>query len=387
MKLFKRVIVAVLSLTLVIILSPPRVNAQGLGTLLALGKLLTESAKAVEVFAVAVERLLESGTRVYDLIAARKAESRLKEISAQTSILIGVQSVRVVDRIDRYLAQPTPENWKRFQDGLPDVLRLVNDLLQDVQKERSGFIVEQQAAFEEFVASLSRRHSLLTELLATPAPQSKEEIDALRLVREQYAQLMNSLRRANRAISIYVNSIEPAKSKEQTGHLDVPQDRAISEAQNRTNQAENVFSIKGPNDERFPLIIEVTGTYKPDGNSLSISIAKMVIEVDPKGTMKEVATPLITLERCGVLPGGYFEVRKHTSANAQNFLVWPMTNVSVKKRIVSQNYSRRLPISQDSATDDWFCVFVRNDLDGKTRYIHASNRSLKCSKCDSFPIE
>ena len=198
---------------------------------------------------------------------------------------------------------------------------------------------------------------------------------------------MNSLRRVNRAISIYINSIEPAKSKGQTGHLNVPRDQATAQAQNQINQAENFFSIKGPNDDTFPIMIEVTGTYKPDGNWLSIMIAKMVIAVDSKRTKKEVAAPLITLEQCGVLPGGYFEVREHTSAHAQNFLVWAGTKVSGRKKIVSQNYSRRLPISKDSAPDDWFCVFVRDDLDGKTRYIHASNRSLKCSKCDSPLIE
>jgi hypothetical protein len=151
-----------------------------------------------------IKHMIITGASGYDSVKARNTLSRLRDISARTSDLMTVQRIRVLNPIEEYLSHPDPSRWPGVTDGLDEVLIKVKDVLGDVKKERSDFVLE--AEYERMLVALSGRENILQKLMQIEPPTSPEELSILREVHMEYERLVHNLREAKFALNEYIKA-------------------------------------------------------------------------------------------------------------------------------------------------------------------------------------
>ncbi len=148
------------------------------------------------------DKLIGTGTKTYDMLAARKARSHLVDLNASITQLMVAQHAYVAVSIDEYLDRPSPAAWAGVTDRLKLVLDHVVPLLAEVKAERSDFVLT--PGYEQMFAGLTARQSVLEKLIALPPPATPEELAALKDAGENYKVLIENLGRANAALAKYV---------------------------------------------------------------------------------------------------------------------------------------------------------------------------------------
>jgi len=189
-------------------------QSQPLAVLTAIAKALSDAAEAVGKFAESLEKATRAGLRTYDLVAARRAADRLKEIGGRAAMLPMEQRIVVLDPLETYLRDATEAldrgaplvdavaRWSRATARLDEVVPKVESLLNDVQAARPEFIDPQP--YNAFVAALGGRRVILGELRRLPAPRTREEVAQLRALHDRYVELIGQLGRANFALERYI---------------------------------------------------------------------------------------------------------------------------------------------------------------------------------------
>ncbi len=207
---------AVLGALLVIslVLRVPPAQSQPLVVLTAVAKVLSDAAEPVGKFAESLEKATRAGLRTYDLVAARRAADRLKEIGGRAAMLPMEQRIAVLDPLETYLKDATAaldrgapladagERWSRATARLDEVVPKVESLLNDVQAARPDFIDPQP--YNAFLAALGGRRLILSELRHLSAPRSREDLAQLKGLHDRYSELIDQLGRANFALAQYI---------------------------------------------------------------------------------------------------------------------------------------------------------------------------------------
>jgi len=211
-----RLLVTVI-LAISIALVPVQESAgQGLATLAAIAKALSDAAASVDKFADGLTKLVKLGDTVgFRLSEAKRAEARLTNIRARTTQLLVAQRTVLIENLDGYInkvraqkldrASASP-SWNAVLDDVSDVLVQVKTLLGDVKNERSDFVNED--AYAEFLEALEGRAAILGRLREVPPPVTEGELSDLEGVRDKYQVLMSSLGRANAALAEFIKAAE-----------------------------------------------------------------------------------------------------------------------------------------------------------------------------------
>jgi hypothetical protein len=172
----------------------------------ALGEAADSFSKLVDSFA----HLTKTGIKGYDEINARRTYHRLRDLSAQMSILRAEQQINVVDPIGYYIAYPRGYIWEGVQNNLTCTLENVNNILAIVRAERSEFVLE--TTYFDMIATFQNRSVVLQELIQMPPPKTAEELEELRKVQKKYQLLIANLERATQELNNYLKMwglIEP----------------------------------------------------------------------------------------------------------------------------------------------------------------------------------
>jgi len=150
------------------------------------------------------KHMVTTGYAGYNHIAAKKTHKRLVDLSARSAMLArGHQSVLVYS-IDDYfrIPNPTEGDWSRVVKGIKEVIEEITEILDDVKKERSDFVLED--AYSKLIESLSVRKGLLAKLSRIPPPKSKDEMESLRKIHEEYKRLLDNFRNAIEQMNLYL---------------------------------------------------------------------------------------------------------------------------------------------------------------------------------------
>lgn len=79
---------------------------------------------------------------------------------------------------------------------------MFRDSLEEVKAERSDFVLE--SAYESLYATLDARLTLFQQLQDADAPQSPEQIEALRGAVREWERLREELGKASDALAVYL---------------------------------------------------------------------------------------------------------------------------------------------------------------------------------------
>ncbi|MFT5306705.1 MAG: hypothetical protein ACI89M_002231 [Chitinophagales bacterium] len=165
---------------------------------------------AIESLTDSIGHLIKTGNDGYDYVAANREYNRLKDLSARSTNLVNLKQEAVVKSIDGYLAIDKPSNydWDSLIQGIPDVVSNVKLLLDDVKEERSDFILED--AYAKMGSSLQSRTMVLNKISSLPKPNSKEELEQLRKLNEEYKRLIASFKDAIKQLNTYIKQSKDA---------------------------------------------------------------------------------------------------------------------------------------------------------------------------------
>jgi hypothetical protein len=200
------------SLTLfVALIAYPFVNTRSeTGTLDALTKLTSLLEKAGDIvanLANGIENANASGLRIYDTYQARKSFDRLRDLHVSLVHLTPAQQTLVLDPLDQYLQDPTPDptQWPAIQANLDAVIVSVADIETSLAGEESNFVL--QPEYAQLVQVVHSRTALLQELKTISAPQTDAELDQLAKLAERYRQLVTELQTLNKALANYLEAL------------------------------------------------------------------------------------------------------------------------------------------------------------------------------------
>jgi len=151
-----------------------------------------------------IKHLIVTGASGYNYVAAERERKRLVEISARATNLQARHQARVVRDLDEYVNKPNPNplDWYAVKDGIAYVIENIKELLDDVGKERSDFVLE--SAYSKLLETMGARVSLLTRISKLNPPNTREEKDALRELNSKYNRLLSSFREAIEQLNLYI---------------------------------------------------------------------------------------------------------------------------------------------------------------------------------------
>lgn len=162
---------------------------------------LEAAGTGLEKLVAAVQQLVASGVRGFDIVVARRAASRLRNISALGTRL-GITQRAVLDEIEGYLQHPDPAKWLKVTEELQEILVAVTEVFSMVQRERSEFVAE--PAYELLMSTLYSRSLVVSGLIDLPAPKSAHELEELAVVHDKYRNLLDQLRIARNELNEYL---------------------------------------------------------------------------------------------------------------------------------------------------------------------------------------
>ena len=176
-----------------------------------LGKALGDAADAIGKLGDNVGHLVSLGRQDWDAVSARATRNRLRDISARLTTLNQLQNVRVIETLDEYIQEAqngSPENllqmaWSQLLLSFTATLSDVRSLLSDLEKERSDLVTND--VYQDLIATLGSRASLLDRLSNTSAPTSPDAIKRLQVVSTNYKALKVNLSKAIQAVNTYIH--------------------------------------------------------------------------------------------------------------------------------------------------------------------------------------
>lgn len=176
-----------------------------------LGRALGDAAEAIGKLGDSVARLVSLGKQGWDAASARSTRNRLRDISAQLTILSQQQNVRVIESLDEYIREAqnglSPNllqaAWSKLLLHLATTLNKVQELLDNLTNERSDLVT--QTVYQDLIETLGSRVTFLDKLVSSSAPTSPEEIQRLQVASVNYKTLRENLRKAIQAINIYIH--------------------------------------------------------------------------------------------------------------------------------------------------------------------------------------
>lgn len=188
-------------------------KAQGAANILALEKLvkvLGDTGDAISKLTKGFSDLVSTSVKGYDYVKAAREQARLKDISSKLAGLMAINANNV-SKIDEYIvlvekkksSSLTPA-WRDVTVPLAKALLSVKELLEDVQVERSDFILEK--AYLNLRETLERRTAVLGSLLDITAPQTPDEVSLLRAASEKYKVLIENTKACLEQLNAYIKT-------------------------------------------------------------------------------------------------------------------------------------------------------------------------------------
>jgi hypothetical protein len=126
----------------------------------------------------------------WNVLTARRLHGKLVDLNVQLTIHAAAQTEAVED-IDEYVKNPTPQGWVLIRQKLKNVFDKVKELVETLKNDRSDFVIG--PLYKELYDTLNQRVRPLESLQVMSPPQTKEELDQVRLINERYKRLVEQM--------------------------------------------------------------------------------------------------------------------------------------------------------------------------------------------------
>ncbi|MGF6633498.1 hypothetical protein [Paraburkholderia sp. MM6662-R1] len=167
-----------------------------------------------------VAHMISTGVKGYDAARARIVYAKLLKASAQYEDLMAFQTPMTLDL--RNLAESAEhgagerldekklaDRWNLVAADASQILLQVSELLDEIRRDRSDFVLE--PAYAKIRQLLSARVSLLEQLVSMGPPTSPEEATLVRNVEIRYDMLIYELALARDGMNTYLKSLKAPK--------------------------------------------------------------------------------------------------------------------------------------------------------------------------------
>lgn len=172
-----------------------------------LGSILKDTADAIAKLGDSIAHLVHLGAQGWDAASARRTEARFIEMRKQLVTFKRSQGAVAVSFED-YIArieqgrQPRQLDWTTVTNRLLPLMSEARSLLVELKSDKSDFVLED--AYERLHDSLDARLTLFQRLKDADAPQTPEQIEALKRMVTEWERLREELGRASEALTQYL---------------------------------------------------------------------------------------------------------------------------------------------------------------------------------------
>jgi hypothetical protein len=190
-------------------------SAAGVIDLAGLGQAIDAAAGAFRKLENALVEAVSDGDHGFNVVVARRSRSRLVDIDARLQELAENQNTRVLGSLQSYINFFSKHRkdgnadialsaaWHSFLQGLTDILTLTQQLLDDIQADRSDFVL--QSTRTTLISALSAKIGILARLRQEGSyPLTKVEIEELAALSAKFDALRRQTVDATHAMSDYI---------------------------------------------------------------------------------------------------------------------------------------------------------------------------------------
>ncbi len=166
-------------------------------------KLLETAAQLVKTVTEAIRDAIKASLDTADLISARKAETRLRNMYLRAGSLCRQQGIFLMPAAEKYITVPTGEHWHIVRRQIESVLNEVEPLLSDLAQERGNFVLE--PTYMALVETMKQRQVALEGVLTLPSPPtSPENLEKFKEFLKKYVILIRDLQQLELAVAAYL---------------------------------------------------------------------------------------------------------------------------------------------------------------------------------------
>lgn len=166
-------------------------------------KLLETGVQLIKTLADGLRVKLIAGQETVDVISARKAESRLKNLYLLGTNSSSQQGVTFLPAAEEYVRVPTIKNWTEASSQIRTTLEQIEPLAKELLDEKSEFVLD--GTYESLVNEMRQREPALKQVLELPSPPSPaKEAEALSDFLKKYVVLVRELQNLNYAVASFL---------------------------------------------------------------------------------------------------------------------------------------------------------------------------------------
>lgn len=170
-------------------------------------KVLETAIGSVKSFAESLRDAVKAGYQTIDIVSARRAQKRLKNVLVEVNDLVIQQGIIFRPVTEKKVRVPDAPRWAKLREELKDLLKRVEELLAEVRAERSDVVTDD--AHRMLLETLAGRQAALTRILEMEQPPtSDEEVAAFRSFVTHYVNLIVTMRQATTALAGYIAANE-----------------------------------------------------------------------------------------------------------------------------------------------------------------------------------
>jgi hypothetical protein len=186
------------------------VDSGGEVSLQSVTRATSKAAAAVHTFADSLVDIARSGLRIVDLFKDRQERARLKRILGELYIIENYQApvpwlLRLyADRHEKGEIRDGHDNWGQVTDMIAYLTPAVAQLTELLAAEHGNFMIQAQDAYKSLLFSLKERMVVYKEIEKLQRPKSPEDIACLRTLADKYDQMIDDVKRGEKAIGLFL---------------------------------------------------------------------------------------------------------------------------------------------------------------------------------------
>ncbi|UFS70181.1 hypothetical protein LPW11_20190 [Geomonas sp. RF6] len=170
-------------------------------------ELIDSAARIIKTFTEGLRDALKASIETVDLVSARTAQNRLREVHRRALFLVNRQGLMLMPSAEKYTQIPTAENWRAVREEIVGTLKEVEALSGDLMALRGDFLLE-ETYLGLLEAMTKREHALREVLEISEPPTTPNEMGAFREFLKSYVVLVRELQHMNISLGGYIRARE-----------------------------------------------------------------------------------------------------------------------------------------------------------------------------------
>jgi hypothetical protein len=170
------------------------------------GEALDKIMDAVSKFAKMIGSAAGTASEIIEWNVARNTRKTLLNVSITGTYVSQTQTRILLPTLEEYIENPDPKNWNLIKESIESTLASVRKMSDELKG--AAMAIATTEFFPVLVGAVAQRQLMLMRISKIPAPQTGEEIEAVKEFLRKYKLLVEQLVEANSALGKYIDGLK-----------------------------------------------------------------------------------------------------------------------------------------------------------------------------------